>query len=225
MPASIVRPTLIYAVAVTLAVIALAACGESDPNQESTPTRATGPVATPTAQPTPTGAPTPDAPTSAGIGLDPATAAATLVQLVDPLDEPEYYCIDVPGFGARLNLAAALMAHTCKPGAADEMFAVNRPAAGNLSMPAYDLCMQADGTEAAAELHLEECADSELQRFTYAPEGALTLSGTDLCIALAPDAGRPTGGPSHLRRDLLLQPCDTVESALSRWMFPGPSPE
>ena len=162
---------------------------------------------------------------AAVIDVDEAVVGGTLIQLADPLDEPEYYCIDVPGFGARLNLGAALMAHTCKPGAADEMFAVNRPAAGNLSMPAYDLCMQADGTEAAAELHLEECADSELQRFTYAPEGALTLSGTDLCIALAPDAGRPTGGPSHLRRDLLLQPCDTVESALSRWMFPGPSPE
>ena len=162
---------------------------------------------------------------AAVIDVDEAVVGGTLIQLADPLDEPEYYCIDVPGFGARLNLAAALMAHTCKPGAADEMFAVNRPAAGNLSMPAYDLCMQADGTEAAAELHLEECADSELQRFTYDPEGALTLSGTDLCIALAPDAGRPTGGPSHLRRDLLLQPCDTVESALSRWLFPGPSPE
>ena len=92
-------------------------------------------------------------------------------------------------------------------------------------MPAYDLCMQADSTGAAAQIHLEECADTELQRFTYHTEGALALSGTDLCIAVSPDAGRPTGGPSHLRRDLLLQPCDGVQPALSRWLFPGPSPE
>ena len=187
MPASIVRPTLIYAVAVTLAVIALAACGESDPNQESTPTRATGPVATPTAQPTPTGAPTPDAPTSAGIGLDPATAAATLVQLVDPLDEPEYNCVDVPGFGASLNLGAALTAHTCKPGADDEMFAVDRPGPGNLYMPAYDLCLEAARTEAPAQLYLRVCYEGALQQFEFDSDGALVLSGTGLCMAVSPD--------------------------------------
>ena len=158
------------------------------------------------------------------IDADAADAGGTLIQLADALDEPQFYCIDVPGFGARLNLGAALMAHTCKPGAADEMFAVNQPAAGNLSMPAYDLCMQADGTEAAAQLHLKECADTELQRFTYDSEGALALFGTDLCVAVSPDAGQPTGGPNHLRRDLLLQPCASVQPALSRWLFPGPSP-
>lgn len=163
--------------------------------------------------------------TASAIDVDAAVAGGTLIQLGDALDEPQYYCIDVPGFGARLNLDAALMAHTCKPGAADEMFAVNQPAAGNLSMSAYDLCMQADSAEAAAQLHLEECGDTALQRFTYDSEGALALSGTELCIAVPPDAGQPTGGPSHLRRDLLLQPCDSVEPALSRWLFPGPSPE
>lgn len=152
-------------------------------------------------------------------------AGGTLIQLADALDEPQYYCIDVPGFGARLNLGAALMAHTCKPGAADEMFAVNQPAAGNLSMPAYELCVQADSTATDAQLHLRECSDDTLQRFGYDPDGALALSGTDLCIAVSPDAGQPTGGPSHLRRDLLLQPCESVEAALSRWLFPGPSPE
>ena len=161
---------------------------------------------------------------ASAIDVEAADAGGTLIQLAEALDEPQYYCIDVPGFGARLNLDAALMAHTCKPGAADEIFAVNQPAAGNLSMPAYDLCMQADSAEAAAQLHLEECADTALQRFTYDPQGALALSGADLCVAVSPEAGQPTGGPSHLRRDLLLQPCESVAAALSRWLFPGASP-
>ena len=55
MPASIVRPTWTYAIAVTLAVIALAACGASDTPQESTPTIDTL---------------TPEAPTTPGIGVD-----------------------------------------------------------------------------------------------------------------------------------------------------------
>ena len=151
-------------------------------------------------------------------------AGGTLVQLADPLDEPEYYCVDVPGFGARLNLGAALMAHTCKPGADDEMFAVNRPGPGNLSMPAYDLCLAADSDTGTAQLHLQECSDSALQRFTYRADGLLTLAGTELCLAVAPEAGQPTGGPSHLRRDLSLQPCSTTEPELTNWQFPGPVP-
>jgi len=152
-------------------------------------------------------------------------AGGTLIQLADPLDEPEYYCVDVPGFGARLDLGAALMAHTCKPGADDEMFAVNLPGSGNLSMPAYELCMAADSATGGAQLHLQECSDSALQRFAHQAGGMLVLFGTELCLAVAPEAGQPTGGPSHLRRDLSLQQCNATEMALKRWLFPGPAPE
>ena len=70
MPASVVRPTWIYTIMATLAVIALAACVASDTPREPAPAADT---------------PTPDSPTPSEIGIDPATAAATLVQLVDPL--------------------------------------------------------------------------------------------------------------------------------------------
>ena len=212
MPASIVRSTSIYAIVVTIAVIALTACGAADTPQVTTPT---------------TGTPTPDGPTQQGIGgggVDPETASATLVQLVDELDEPEYYCVDVPGFGASLNLRSALTAHTCKPGADDEIFAVDRPVPGNLYMPAYDLCMEAEGTEAPARLHLRACSDSAMQRFAFDSDGVFVLSGTGLCMAVSRGEGEPTGGPSHLRRDLLMVACGETEPALKRWTFPGRSP-
>ena len=44
---------------------------------------------------------------------DPVSTAG-LIRLQDPLDEPEYYCVDVPGAGSSLNLQGALQAHTCK---------------------------------------------------------------------------------------------------------------
>ena len=50
-----------------------------------------------------------------------------MIQLRDPLDEPEYYCVDVPGFGRSLNLEGALTAHTCKPNADDELFIYRSP--------------------------------------------------------------------------------------------------
>ena len=214
----------VYAMGVFLIINAVA-CGTSDP--APTPAVPTAAPPTPTAAPpTPTAAPpTPAAPTTSGIDVDPAKAEATLVQLVDALDEPEYYCVDVPGFGRSLNLGAALMAHTCKPGADDEIFAINRPAAGNLSMPAYDLCMEADRTDSPVQLYLRECSDSATQRFGFDAGGGLVLAGTGLCMAVSPEDGEPTGGPSHLRRELHMLDCAETEPALGQWTFPGRSPE
>ncbi len=217
-------------------LLTAAACSTSDPapTPEAAPTYAAESTATPApVQPTPTAAaptptasaPTPGTSSAAGIDVDPAKADATLVQLVDALDEPEFYCVDVPGFGASLNLQSDLTAHTCKPGADDEMFALNQPGPGNLYMPAYDLCLEADGTDARVQLRLRECSDSAMQRFDIDLDGALVLSGTALCMAVSPEDGEPTGGPSHLRRDLLMLDCAETEPALSQWTFPGRSPE
>ncbi len=149
---------------------------------------------------------------------------ATLVQLIDPLDEPEFYCVDVPGFGASLNLTAALSAHTCKPGADDELFRSGTPLPGNLQMPAYDLCLEAATAEPAASLHLKDCSNSPLQLFSIDGNGALRLADTTLCLTIAPGAGEPTGGPSHLRRDLALADCGAAPANRRSWQLPGPSP-
>ena len=210
-----------------LAAVVMAACAQPAPASPETPPTpiAPAPIAAPQT-PAPTPAPTATvAPTPSGSGIDSANAAGTLVQLSDPLDEPEYYCVDVPGFGANLNLQAALMAHTCKPGADDEMFALNQPRPGNLYMPAYHLCIEADGTQPPARLYLKACSDSEAQRFVYDPGGALVLSDTDLCMAVSPEDGQPTGGPSHLRRSLAMKPCADNDAALKQWRFPGSSPK
>ena len=156
----------------------------------------------------------------------------TLIQLVDPLDEPEFYCVDVPGFRASLNLDGALTAHTCKPGADDELFTVGHPHAGNLYMPAYDRCVEADGAADGAELYLRACADEPLQRFSFSdgqlrlePAGGSSAQNTAYCMAVDADDGQPTGGPSHLRRDLLLTPCADADPSLTRWTFPGVRPQ
>ena len=204
--------------AAALCALALAACDASTPVQEPSPP--------PTAAATPAPAVTSPAPVpTESPPAPPAQAKPTLVQLADPLDEPEFYCVDVPGFGANLNVEAALMAHTCKPGADDEIFVVGQPAPGNLSMPAYNRCMEAEGAEPQAQLHLQECSDAAMQQFAFDADGALILSGTDLCVAVSPEDGEPTGGPSHVRRDLLLLDCADATPALSRWVFPGPSPQ
>ena len=148
------------------------------------------------------------------------TAAEGLVALVDPLDEPERYCLDVPGWGRRLNLDAPLMAHTCKPGAADELFTPNHPGPGQLYMKAYDRCATAESSEPGSEIYLKSCDSSELQRFSFERNGRIRLADSDVCLTVADGKGTPTGGPSHLRRDLLLEPCSSADPVLSRWEIP-----
>ncbi len=148
-----------------------------------------------------------------------------LIQLRDPLDEPEFYCVDVPGVGASLNLQGALTAHTCKPGAEDEMFHMDSPSSGQLFMPAYDLCMEADGPEAGSTLHLAGCSSTRLQQFRYLDIGQIRLahgSVEGLCLTVASAAGEPTGGPSHLRRGLTMEACDQVDTARSLWIVGSP---
>ena len=144
----------------------------------------------------------------------------TLIQLIDPLDEPEYYCVDVRGFGAGSQLDSPLQAHTCKPGGEDELFLVNQPAEGQLSMPAYDLCLEADGDA----VYVRSCSDSPAQRFTISPDGTVRAGDGQLCLSTPPGEGEEAGGVSHLRRDLLLVDCAQGNRHLSRWILPGSNP-
>lgn len=145
-----------------------------------------------------------------------------LIQLRDPLDEPEFYCIDVPGFGANLNLNGPLQTHTCKSDADDEIFTYNFPEAGQFYMDAYDLCLEAGGIDSGAALVLDSCSDSSFQVFDYSDVGEIVLQAKAeelLCIAVADGDGTPTGGPSHLRRDLELRGCDDVDPMLKSWLL------
>ena len=144
----------------------------------------------------------------------------SLVMLEDPLDEPEFYCVDVAGFGANLNVNSPLQAHTCKPGADDEMFAFDTPSQGKLYLFGHDLCPEADG----GSVYVRLCSESPLQRFVYGEDKTIRVEGEDVCLAVEGGDGQPAGGRSHLRRDLLLASCADVEPSLSQWVFPGRSP-
>ncbi|MFC1892222.1 ricin-type beta-trefoil lectin domain protein [Thermodesulfobacteriota bacterium] len=158
-----------------------------------------------------------------GIASESADSGKGLIKLNDPLDEPEYYCVDIPGFRRNLQLNKALMAHTCKPGADDETYTINYPSEGQLYMEAYDRCVEAESAADGAELFMKPCSDSPLQRFVFTEEGRIILSNGDkgdLCLYVAPGEGTPTGGPSHVRRDLMLRKCSDAEPELSLWTLP-----
>ena len=177
------------------------------------PTATIAPVLqTPGSAPVSTAAPTQTTPKTSPV----------YIQLADPLDEPEFYCLDVPGAGTAVRLRSALQAHTCKPlnTAEDELFTLDHPSDGQIYMEAYDLCAEATGTTAGSLIFLQRCSDSPNQRFAI-EDGLVRLAGagdSGLCLAVDPGDGIPTGGPSHLRRDLTLEDCETTDPSRSRWI-------
>ncbi len=189
---------------VLAALLAVTACNTA---AESTT------VNTPEPQPTVASAPT-------AAPAVPTPSVESLIMLQDPLDEPEFYCVDVAGFGSNLNLNSPLQAHTCKPGADDELFIFNAPGAGQFFMDAYDVCLEAE----EGLLYVRQCSDAPAQRFEFGSDGTIRTQAADLCLAVQSGEGQPAGGRSHVRRDLLLQNCADVEQSLSRWLLPGPSP-
>ncbi|QDV85881.1 hypothetical protein [Planctomycetes bacterium TBK1r] len=113
--------------------------------------------------------------------------SSVMIRLIDPLDEPEFYCLDVPGYGPGVQLDSPLTAHTLKAfGSADEMWVLNYPAAGQIYVPAYKRCIEAEHAKAGASLYLKQPGDSPLQRFTMTEKGTIVLADhTDLGFAAA----------------------------------------
>ena len=207
----------VWAVSFAMLFTLIMACSaESSPTP---PAPVDTPASTPTITPAQTVGPTP-APLPT-IATTTATDDRVFIQLTDPLDEPEYYCLDVPGAGSGVRLQSALQAHTCKPldTAADELFTIDHPNAGQIYMEAYQLCLEAEEPGERSSLRLQPCSDSEHQRFIL-ESGTIRQVGEgqdDLCLAVDPDPGIPTGGPSHLRRALTLESCESADPSLIIW--------
>ena len=148
-----------------------------------------------------------------------AQSDEVMIRLVDPLDEPEFYCIDIPGFGKNVQLEAPLMAHTLKRfGAADEMWIMNFPNKGQIYSKPYERCIEAESATSGAKLRLKKPSDSPLQRFDLTKKGMIVLKAhPELGLAVAAGEGTKAGGRSHLRRDLSLKTVGETDQKLAKW--------
>ena len=154
--------------------------------------------------------------------------ANVLIHLVDPLDDPEHYCIDVVGIDNNVAINSPLHAHSCKSVRnLDQLFTVDRPEVGQLYMETYIKCLQPDAAEAGSSLYLRRCSESPLQRFDLLADGSIrpTVDGSEsLCVAVAPGERQLLGNQRDLRRDLSIAACDATEPNLMRWSFSVEAP-
>ncbi len=213
------------------------------PQSDATVTMADQPPPTATVEPVPTatvGTPAPPATKAPGLPAPTATPVSPptriypqatapdrfLIRLMDDLDDPLGYCIDVRGFGAGIRLDADLQAHSCKSsGADDQAFAMTGdPGKSSIVLLDYDVCLAVAEPEIGASILLIPCDEaSAFQKFEWLSDGRLHLlaehsdSQPMLCIGVAGGAGEPAGGRNHLRRDLMLRDCAETDPALLAW--------
>jgi hypothetical protein len=143
------------------------------------------------------------------------------IRLVAELDEPEYYCFDLMGWGEHLQLEDPLQTHTCKNTAesADQMFYFE----GNkLKIAGYDRCVQAAGsnqtTLAGSAVLARTCANNALQDFSLKATGKIQLNNTPFCLSAGPESTKASG-PSHVWRTLHIAECDSADNELSTWQI------
>ena len=155
----------------------------------------------------------------------PADAGDTVeVVLIDRLDDPRGFCLDIRGYKQRAKVDRGLQAHSCYSYqgqlAVDQGFDGDGIKTGRFHMPGFDVCMTAQGSEAGAGLGLAKCDGSPQQGFSLTAKGEIVAkSAPKLCATVAGGESRQGGGgqPVHLIRRLTLEPCDAGRSKYQQW--------
>lgn len=140
------------------------------------------------------------------------------IRLVAALDEPEFYCFDLAGWGEHLKLDDPLQTHTCKTrGGEDQMFHFSED---RLKVSLYDRCVQVAGsggeTLFGSAVLARACSDDPLQKMSLGDDGRIHVGDTGLCLG-AGSGSTKAGGPSHMWRTLTVVDCDGSDKNLVTW--------
>lgn len=147
------------------------------------------------------------------------------IMLVDEIDEPRGYCLDIAGGkGANAPLDKGLQAHTCYHYTGgvleDQGFALAELKDGQFRIAYFDVCMTASELKQGATMILDKCEGNLLQKFTLNENGQLSANNApDLCITVDATQKREGrgGSPVHVMRPLSLQPCDVGLQQYQTW--------
>lgn len=159
----------------------------------------------------------------------PGAAEPRFVRSVEPLGDPRGYCLDVPGFGASLDLEAPVQTHSCKydrPGFYDDEL-LELDAEGRMHWTNYERCLAAASLELGAVIVSVDCDSDDAHPWRLHPQGRLTpASRPELCVTLS--AEREYAGtdvltlPAYSSRGVRLERCATAASHRQAWRWSDP---
>ena len=145
---------------------------------------------------------------------------SVFLRVTAPLDEARGYCLDIPGHLTSVRIESPLQLHTCKHGIwnHDGRFDAAALGTGELHMPHYELCLQAESTSIGAHLLLAKRTQSGLQIWSLKGSGEIVLEGSpQMCITIDEAPGRDAGGPLYLMKGVALDTCTQQASDRQQW--------
>ena len=153
-----------------------------------------------------------------------ASAQSMFLRSMYELEDPRGYCLDIPGFGARMQLDAPITTHTCKyslPGFdVDEIF---EHTDGKLRLVNYDRCLSAGPMEAGrAHVNSIDCGDAH--QWQVHSNGRVTpVADSSQCLTLAAERVFVNTSiatvPPYSSRAVSLETCATDASSRQRWRW------
>jgi hypothetical protein len=152
--------------------------------------------------------------------------STTLVEvvLVDKLEEPRGFCLDIVGSRQKATPARGLQVHTCYGYqgkiAVDQGFDGDGLKNGEFRLPWFKVCMTTAAAQSGSTLALRDCDGTTQQRFHFTSAGQIIPDhDSSLCLTVsdAPSSRGAGGNPPHLIRRLAYQPCDGRLDKYQKW--------
>ena len=146
------------------------------------------------------------------------------VYLLNQLDDPRGFCIDVRGHKYKAQINKELQAHTCYSYqgeiSPDQGFSSHKLTKNQFILPSFNVCMEASSLTPSANLRLRKCDRNKLQNFEWSNENKIHLIGNrKLCLTVDQGQSKKGGGgtPVHLMRNLSLELCNKSLNSYQAW--------
>ena len=146
------------------------------------------------------------------------------IYLLNQLDDPRGFCIDIRGHKLKAKIDKGLQAHTCYSYqgeiSPDQGFNSIELTRNQFILPYFNVCMEASSLTPSANLRLRKCDRNKLQNFEWSNKNKIQLiSNRKLCLTVDQGPSKKGGGgsPVHLIRDLSLKLCSKSLNLYQVW--------
>ena len=146
------------------------------------------------------------------------------IYLLNQLDDPRGFCIDIRGHKLKAKIDKGLQAHTCYSYqgeiSPDQGFNSLKLTKNQFILPFFNVCMEASSPKAPTNLKLGKCDRNKLQNFEWSNKNKIRLiSDRKLCLTVGQEQSEKGGGgsPVHLMRNLSLELCSKSLNSYQVW--------
>ena len=152
-----------------------------------------------------------------------AAAGTSEIALVDTLDEPRGYCIDMSGSKESASPTSPLQTHTCYDYqgsiAVDQGVSTSGIAKGILRFPRFGVCVVGTGVRAGGSVTLAPCSEPGTKAIAMSKAGLVRpIASKALCLTAGATSNPGGGGsPVHLKRSLTWETCASGAANRQVW--------